>query len=71
MRSWTSLAVARAARAARPKEYFIVNGIKKEPAFFGDPRYVGGGSKKMFLSQDIYVEEDEGCGGGRAVSKDR
>ena len=30
--SWTSLAVARAARAARPKAYFIVDD-KKEPAF--------------------------------------
>ena len=33
VRSWTSLAVARAARAARPKAYFIVVNDKKEPAF--------------------------------------
>lgn len=40
VRSWTSLAVARAARAARPKAYFIVND-KKEPAFFFSREFLG------------------------------
>ena len=61
VRSWTSLAVARAARAARPKAYFIVKDKRSLPFLGGVPRYVdGGSSKKRAFSQDIYVEEEEG-----------
>ena len=59
MRSWTSLAVARAARAARPKAYFIVND-KKGACLFGEILLLWvWSSKKMVFSKDIYVEERE------------